>query len=490
MGTEPEQSPAPGYTAPGHAAPGPAERVQRGQSRPTWAGWLALQRVWATRHDAVPAGSLHAWRIAFGLLIAFAMARAGVLGFVQRLWAEPAFHFRYWGLAWVPVPSGPWLWATVALTGLAGLVLAWGPRPRLAGLVVLLGFASLELIDEALYLNHYVFITAAAALGVLLGLPRRGQTHVVRWHVWALRAQVGLVYLLAGLAKLRFDWLFAAQPLRVWLDRALGMWGIDQVPYLPWMALAMAWAGLVFDTLVPFALLSRRLRPWAYAAVIAFHGITGLLFRIGVFPWAMIALVPVFFAPDWPAQLARRLRRPAQAGAAPVEPESLRGSPWLPRVVAAFVLVQLLMPLRAWAYPGLALWTEQGIRFGYQVMLYEKSAVAEFRIVEPGGRVRRVTGKDTLKTWQARAMANEPHMVLEYAHHLAAQDEAAGLPRPAVYADVFASVNGRPMQRLVDPTVDLAAETDTLLPKPWIVPLKPGGLAPFWRDPAFGFRRR
>ena len=35
--------------------------------------------------------------------------------------------------------------------------------------------------------------------------------------LWLLRAQVGVVYLFAGIAKLNPDWLFHAQPLRIWL---------------------------------------------------------------------------------------------------------------------------------------------------------------------------------------------------------------------------------------------------------------------------------
>ena len=34
--------------------------------------------------------------------------------------------------------------------------------------------------------------------------------------LWLLRAQVGVVYLFAGIAKLNPDWLFHAQPLRIW----------------------------------------------------------------------------------------------------------------------------------------------------------------------------------------------------------------------------------------------------------------------------------
>ncbi len=61
-------------------------------------------------------------------------------------------------------------------------------------------------------------------------------------------------------------------------------------------------------------------------------------------------------------------------------------------------------------------------------------------------------------------MATQPDMILRYAHHLAAQR-----PGSRVYADVFVATNGRPSRRLVDPTVDLAAERDTPFGYGWVL---------------------
>jgi hypothetical protein len=34
--------------------------------------------------------------------------------------------------------------------------------------------------------------------------------------------------------------------------------------------------------------------------VVVFHVLTSVLFPIGIFPWLMIALTPIFFDPSWP----------------------------------------------------------------------------------------------------------------------------------------------------------------------------------------------
>jgi len=63
-------------------------------------------------------------------------------------------------------------------------------------------------------------------------------------------------------------------------------------------------------------------------------------------------------------------------------------------------------------------------------------------------------------------------MLLEAARVIAADYRARGVAEPAVYADAFASLNGRPMQRLLDQRVDLAREVDGLSNKTWILPMK------------------
>src|SRR5262249_9978442 len=123
---------------------------------------------------------------------------------------------------------------------------------------------------------------------------------VPAWTVWLLRFQLGVVYVFGAVAKLNPDWLLHAQPLRIWLGAnadlpIIGYW-VEQ----PWLAYACAYAGLLFAACVVPVLVGRRTRSAAFAAVIAFHVLTALLFPIGMFPWIMMALTPVFFDPSWP----------------------------------------------------------------------------------------------------------------------------------------------------------------------------------------------
>ena len=85
--------------------------------------------------------------------------------------------------------------------------------------------------------------------------------------VWALRAQIAVVYVFAGIAKLNVDWLLRAEPMHTWLaartDRPLIGFLLDE----PTVAVALCIAGAAFDLTIVGWLLWRRTRPFAYVAV-------------------------------------------------------------------------------------------------------------------------------------------------------------------------------------------------------------------------------
>ena len=74
-------------------------------------------------------------------------------------------------------------------------------------------------------------------------------------------------------------------------------------------------------------------------------------------------------------------------------------------------------------------------------------------------------------------MATEPDLIHQAALELARRARAEGHDRVEVRADAFVSLNGRPAARLVDPTVDLAAQPRDLWHDDWILPA-PTGPAP------------
>ena len=447
--------------------------------------------------EPVDPASLWVFRVVFGLLMLGATARFWAHGWIERHYLAPKFFFKYHGFEWVTAWAGQGMYVHFALMGAAALFVALGLFYRVSALAFFVLFTHAHLIDKTHYLNHYYFVSLVSLLLVFLPLHRvgsldrrlglvRGPAEVPRWALWLLRFQVGAVYFFAGVAKLNGDWLFHAQPLTIWLGANTDFPVLGPLFRFKATAYAMSWAGAAFDLSVPFLLSFRRTRPFAYAAVIVFHGITGKLFPIGMFPWIMTLAALILFPAGWPRRLVPErlasklwpapapepLARPAVSrGALPTSPALSAGKKLILGALVAYAAVQVLVPLRHWLYPGNGQWTEQGFRFSWKVMLVEKNGDVEITALDPAsGKRWSIDPREDLQAYQIKQMSTQPDMILEYCRFVAARLREKGYPDIVVRAQAHVAYNGRPPAPLLDAAVDLGRERDGLLPYGFLLP--------------------
>ena len=84
------------------------------------------------------------------------------------------------------------------------------------------------------------------------------------------------------------------------------------------------------------------------------------------------------------------------------------------------------------------------------------------RVIDPEKEIGR---------YHSRKMSTRPQLIVQYAHHLRDRLNTATGDDWAIHVDARASLNGRDVQTLIDPSVDLASEELTG-PARWIVPLQ------------------
>lgn len=450
--------------------------------------WAPIDALARQAWEPVDGSSAAVFRISFGVVALVAVIRFFAHGWIDQLYVDPAHHFSYVGFEWVRAWPSPWMHVHFAALGVLGLAIAVGWRYRAAALLFALGFTYVELIDKTTYLNHYYLMSLAALL--LFALPthrawsldarREGWSPMApRGAVWALRAQVAVVYCFAGLAKLNADWLLDAAPLRIWLPQHAGAPVVGGLLDELWVAYAFSWAGAAFDLTIVGWLLWRRSRPYAWAVLLVFHLITGQLFMIGVFPWLMTAAALIFFAPDWPRRALRRLprrlsRRFAQRSVG--QPSDTRPPRWMRAAVLVGLLVlavQIAAPLRHYLYPGAVRWNEEGYRFSWRVLLTEKAGTVDYRVTDTeSGRTWEVDPSRYLSPLQEERMTTQPDLILATAHLIRDEYAASGV-EVEVRVDVFVAMNGRPYARLIDPDVDLARERQGIGAKEWVLPEPP-----------------
>ena len=463
----------------------------------------------------VDAASTIAFRVIFGLLGLAVVIRFFAHGWIGPLYVDPTHHFTYLGFGWVQSWPGWGMYAHFAALGLLSLGIAAGCRPRICAALFCVGFTYVELIDRTTYLNHYYLMSLVSLL--LAVLPLYGNS-VPAWAVWALRAQVGVVYVFAGIAKLNPDWLRHALPMRIWLYQHGDLPMVGPLLQELWVAYAMSWSGALFDLAIVPALLWRRTRLPAYCTLVAFHLATWALFpQLGVFPWLMIGLTLIFFAPEWPRRLIAcylrhspipipslpplnsSFRRKPESRASRCEDvldSHLRGNDeigeggsggiarggndesrqsWPTRALVAalviFAAVQIALPLRHFAYPGNVRWTEEGYLFAWRVMLTEKVGYVRYKVSDPDtGQSWLVEPEAYLTPLQIERMSFQPDMIRQTAHIIADDFKKRGHGDVVVNADAFVAFNGRPNARLINPAVDLASIGPGVAPKRWVLP--------------------
>ena len=435
----------------------------------------------------VDCASIVAFRVIFGLLGILVVVRFFAHGWIGPLYVEPDHHFTYLGFGWVKPWPGWGMHAHFIALGALSLGIAAGFRPRLCAALFCIGFTYVELLDRTTYLNHYYLMSLVSLL--LAILPTLRET-VPLWTIWTLRAQVGVVYVFAGVAKLNPDWLFHALPMRIWLYQQGNLPLLGPLLQETWMAYVMSWGGVLFDLAIVPALLWRRTRLPAYCTLVAFHLATWVLFpQLGVFPWLMIGLSLVFFAPEWPRRLLpfviasaawqSRWNRSRRHGRRDYHAATLLAMTKWGRLSAVaaltlFALIQLALPVRHFAYPGNVRWNEEGYRFAWRVMLSEKVGFVQYRVHDPDtGQSWLVEPHDYLTPLQVERMSFQPDMIQQTARIIAEDFAGRGYLGLVVNADAFVAFNGRPNARLIDPGMDLASVQPGLAPKAWVLPYEP-----------------
>lgn len=433
------------------------------------------------------------FRIIFGALMLFGVSRFLLKGWVQSLYIDPQYYFGYLGFEWVKPLEGDMMYVPFVLMIVASLFIIFGLFYRYATFVFFICFTYVELLDKSNYLNHYYFVSLMSFIMVLvpanryfsldaLLFPKIKQITTAAWHINIIKFQLAIVYCFAGIAKLNSDWLFQAQPLKTWLQAHHNIPIVGSYFQEAWTAYAFSWVGCLYDLFIVFFLLSNRFRPFAYAAVVFFHIVTWYLFPIGVFPWVMIFSTLIFFSPAFHERLLNGMRRVFKRG-----PEVFAlTSKIFPKkkvlhyFLCVYILVQLLVPFRYVLYPGDLFWNEEGFRFSWRVMLMHKEGHATFYLHDKRtGRESEINNAKFLTKTQEDQMATQPDMIVQYAQLLKKYydgktlvygDQTFEIKDPAIHAEIYVSLNGRPSKLFVDKKHDLSLLPYNLCHRNWIEP--------------------
>ncbi len=442
---------------------------------------------WRFIDSPVGIAPLVRFRILFGGLMMLGGIRFVAEGWIEKLYVEPRYFFKFYWFEWVRPFDELGMYILLAvIIGSAAMVML-GFLYRIAIIMFFVSFTYLELIDATNYLNHHYLVCLLSFLLIFLPAHRSHSvdvllwkklkvTQVPSWTINILILQLTIVYTCAGIAKLNYDWIFNAMPLTIWLPERQGIPVLGYFFQFKWCAFLMSWAGAFYDLTIAYFLMYSRTRRFAYILVIVFHLMTWLLFNIGLFPWIMIVSTLIFFPSNENSKILDSYNNTNTQSKLPSKRMDLVffEKQFLYVFLVVFMFFQIVIPFRYLLYPNNIFWSEEGYRFSWRVMLVEKTGQAIFTLKDPkNNRQTEIINSRYLTRFQEKQMSIQPDFILQFAHYLRYEYKRThNIENPIITVDAHVALNGRVSQQLIDPTVNLAAINDDFLPKEWVLNFK------------------
>ncbi|MFM1878005.1 MAG: hypothetical protein RLZZ241_871 [Bacteroidota bacterium] len=421
--------------------------------------------------------SLILFRICFGVLIALESFGAIATGWVNENLIEPQFTFTFIGFEWLQPLPGTGMYFYFGIMGLLGIAVALGYRYRLSMILFTLLWTGAYFMQKTAYNNHYYLLVLLSGFmcffpanrAVSLDVKRNAahkQHYMYSWVSCLIIAQLWIVYTFAAIAKCYPDWLdlgFVSELMAPKLHYPI----LGELLQLPWVLRIVVWFGVCYDFVVIPLMLWKPTRNFAFAASVFFHLFNAITLHIGIFPFLSLALMVFFFEPE----TIRQRFFPKKPKCNKVQTVATHPHFGTALILLVYLGVQIILPLRHHLLKGDVLWTEEGHRLSWRMMLRNRQGIAQFRVVDKNTRENEPINLDHYLTpKQKEKVMALPDFMWQFAQYLE-QVYAAQGKEIEVYVRSRVRVNNRPFYPFTDETVDLAAAAwEPLVPTTWILP--------------------
>lgn len=423
--------------------------------------------------------ALIVFRILFGLLITIESFGAIFTGWVHDVLIAPKYTFPFIGFEWLQPLSGIGMYIYYSIMGVCGLMVMIGYKYRWSIISFLLLWSGTYFMQKTSYNNHYYLLillslfmaVVPANANASIDSKRNQNTKsniMPNWCALIFIVQMFIVYTYASIAKLYPDWLDTTV-MEILMRSKKEYYIIGDLLQQKWMHYILAYGGILFDLLIVPLLLWKRSRRFVFIVAIFFHLFNSFVFQIGIFPYMSIALCIFFFDPKTIRKVFLKKLKPinTQRKLITKKPNLIKG------LFLVYFVVQLLLPLRHWIIKDDVLWTEEGHRLSWRMMLRVKQGFVTFKVFDKHTNQEiPIRLEDYLTPKQQRTFATKPDMIWQFAQ-LIKQKFNIVQREVKVFAICKVKVNGKPFKPFIDPKVDLASvKWNAFKHSPWILPSK------------------
>lgn len=406
------------------------------------------------------------FRIVFGALIAIEGFGAIATGWVRRTLIEPDFTFNFIGFDFLQPLPGNGMYFYFAIMGILGICIMLGYKYRWTMLGFTLMWTSVYLMQKSSYNNHYYLLILLSAIMAILPAhrwfsldaklnPSIKSLSMPQWCKWVIILQVFIVFTYGSIAKMYPDWLDGTVPA-LFMKGKKDYWLIGELLQQQWAHYTIAYFGLIFDLLIIPMLLWKRTRLVGFYISIFFHLFNSIVFQIGIFPYMSIAFAFFFFS-----------EKTLQKQFFPKKQLYIEGEIKIPSykkplliLLSTYFIIQLALPLRHWFIKDDVLWTEEGHRLSWRMMLRTKSAIISVYTKDKNNKnapKKLYNYGKILSKKQRRSFRTKPDMIWQLAQKIKQIEAEKGVDI-AVYIKSRVKVNGGEYHLLLSPNIDLASE--------------------------------
>ncbi|MES2865112.1 MAG: HTTM domain-containing protein [Bacteroidota bacterium] len=408
------------------------------------------------------------FRILLGLLIVSESFGAILLGWVEAVFVQSKFTFNFIGFDFLQFLHGEKMYSYFFVMGILGLLITFGLFYRFAMTAFTLMWTTVYLIQKESYNNHYYFLILICVIMIFLPangklsadaklFPKIKQTKIPRWMPYLLIFQLAILYFYAAIAKLYPDWLDGTFS-KILLN------GITQRQFLldifnqKWFLLTYAYVGILFDLLILPALLWKKTRKLAIIASFGFHLFNAYTLKIGIFPFLALSFIVLLY--DYiPLKFLNN--------SAEILPKKNVNTKFFIFFFVPFFIVQLLLPLRHHFIKGDVLFTEEGHRLAWRMMLRERKGTLNIKVVDKNTDLfidHNYAAELTPK--QVKVLSSSPDFIWQYCQRIKKQSK-----KPiSIFVECQVSINRRPYYKLIDEKADMTTvEFDYFGHNDWVL---------------------
>ena len=424
---------------------------------------------------AIDNSPLIVFRIFFGFLVACESFGAILTGWVKHVLIDPQVTFSFIGFEWLkPLPGFGMYFYFIAM-GVFGLAIMLGYRYRIAIISYTILWAGAYFMQKTAYNNHYYLLLLISFLMIFLPSNSYASLDVRQnrikeentmpyWISLLFIIQVAIVYVFASIAKFYPDWLDGTFTRNLLAD-STNVIALKKLFLQKWFYLFIAYMGIIFDLLIVPLLLFKKTRMLALLASLTFHLFNAIFLEIGIFPFFALTFVLFFYEPETIRSVFLRKKTS-------IETENGHSNYYGKKIVyfliIPYLIIQLLLPLRHHFIEGDVLWTEEGHRLSWRMMLRERNGFIHIRIKDlKTGEESLYDYRKNLTDKQIQNLATKPDFIWQYCQYIKKEFKGKDI---AIFIKCKNSINRKEYKTLIDPKFDMAkAKWDYFRHNEWLL---------------------